>query len=82
MENGTINTENKKYNSRSVIKKRRAARNKAHRDLERKLGRNITTDVDHIRPLSKGGSNRLSNLRILSNSRNRSFKRKKDGSMA
>jgi hypothetical protein len=38
-------------------------------------------DVDHVRPLSKGGSNDAGNLRIKSASDNRSFPRNKDGSM-
>lgn len=38
-------------------------------------------DVDHKRPLSKGGSNAPSNLRPASPGKNRSFPRKADGSM-
>lgn len=33
------------------------------------------TDVDHKKPLSKGGSNRSSNLRVVPSSENRSFAR-------
>jgi hypothetical protein len=38
-------------------------------------------DVDHKKPLSKGGSNSKSNLRVVEAGRNRSFARNKDGSM-
>ena len=38
-------------------------------------------DLDHKRPLSKGGSNTLKNARAVSPSENRSFPRNKDGSM-
>lgn len=38
-------------------------------------------DLDHKRPLSKGGSNTLGNARAASPSENRSFPRNKDGSM-
>lgn len=38
-------------------------------------------DLDHKKPLSKGGSNTLKNARASSPSENRSFPRKKDGSM-
>jgi hypothetical protein len=38
-------------------------------------------DVDHKKPLSKGGSNSKSNLRVVSAGRNRSFARNTDGSM-
>lgn len=38
-------------------------------------------DVDHKKPLSKGGSNDVSNARAVSPSKNRSFARNKDGSM-
>lgn len=38
-------------------------------------------DLDHIRPLSKGGSNDLSNARALSPHKNRSYPRNSDGSM-
>lgn len=38
-------------------------------------------DVDHSKPLSKGGGNGRKNLRAKSPSANRSFPRNKDGSM-
>lgn len=38
-------------------------------------------DVDHVKPLSKGGSNTESNARARSPSINRSFSRNADGSM-
>ncbi len=38
-------------------------------------------DLDHKRPLSKGGSNTLANARATTASENRSFPRNKDGSM-
>jgi len=38
-------------------------------------------DIDHIKPLSKGGSNAKSNQRVVSESANRSFSRNADGSM-
>ena len=38
-------------------------------------------DLDHKRPLSKGGSNNVKNFRAESSSKNRSFPRNSDGSM-
>ena len=38
-------------------------------------------DVDHRKPLPKGGSNSLANLFVTSKSTNRSFSRNKDSSM-
>lgn len=38
-------------------------------------------DVDHKKPLSKGGSNTTKNARATTPSKNRSFKRNSDGSM-
>lgn len=38
-------------------------------------------DVDHKKPLSKGGSNSTANARAVSPSTNRSFPRNSDGSM-
>jgi hypothetical protein len=38
-------------------------------------------DVDHIRPLSKGGPNSLKNARARSQHANRGFPRHSDGSM-
>lgn len=38
-------------------------------------------DLDHKRPLSKGGANTIKNARATSPSENRSFKRNKDGSV-
>lgn len=39
-------------------------------------------DVDHRKPLSKGGANTVKNATATSPSKNRSFKRKPDGSIA
>lgn len=38
-------------------------------------------DVDHKKPLSKGGTNSKSNLRAVPASQNRSFSRNKNGSL-
>jgi 5-methylcytosine-specific restriction endonuclease McrA len=38
-------------------------------------------DLDHVKPLSKGGANTLSNARATSPSENRSFPRNKNGGM-
>ena len=64
-------------------KKQRAARNSA-RSLMESAGRCCKgdgKDVDHKKPLSKGGSTAKSNLRVQSASTNRSYKRKRDGSI-
>ena len=50
-------------------KKDRAARNKARRQSGLKKG--DPREVDHIKPLSKGGSNSKSNRRVVSRSTNR-----------
>jgi len=49
--------------------------------MEFKLGHSTSQDVDHIKPLSKGGSNVQGNLRLTSKGTNRSFERNKDSSL-
>lgn len=39
-------------------------------------------DIDHRTPISKGGGNNPGNLQATPKGKNRSFKRKSDGSMA
>lgn len=60
-----------------------AKRKKLRRKLEAqgKVRKGDGKDVDHKKPLSKGGSNSTSNARVVSASANRSFPRNKDGSM-
>lgn len=38
-------------------------------------------DIDHIKPLSKGGTNKKKNLRVVKAGTNRSFKRNSDKSV-
>ncbi len=60
----------------------RNARERARRKID-KLGIDRKgKDVDHIKALSKGGTNDRKNLRVVSKKQNRSFKRKKDRSVA
>jgi hypothetical protein len=62
-------------------KRERSQRNAAHRAFEEALGRPIPSgyDVDHIKPLDKGGSNTKSNLRLRKASANRSYARNSKG---
>ena len=72
---------NNKYESRT--KKQRARRNKVRQQAiaagKAHVGDN--TDVDHKKPISKGGSDKKSNLRVVSKSKNRSFARTSSGAV-
>jgi 5-methylcytosine-specific restriction endonuclease McrA len=61
--------EYRKYHSKPIQKKRRAERNKARRMMGLKVG--DPREVDHKKPLSKGGSNSKRNLRVVSRKTNR-----------
>lgn len=72
------------YQGSEEQKKKRAKRNKARRQLMRegRVRKGDGKDVDHKRPLAKGGSNARSNWRVTSKSENRSFKRTRKARMA
>lgn len=76
--------EYKNYQGKPEQVKNREMRNKAHKLLEEVMGRPVKPgyDVDHKKPLSKGGDNVLKNLREVPAGKNRSFGRTKDGEMA
>lgn len=61
--------EYEEYHSKPEQKKNRAARNAARRKMGLKVG--DPREVDHKKPLSKGGSNSKKNLRIVSRLINR-----------
>lgn len=63
--------------------KDRASRNKARAMLagEGKVKKGDGKDINHKKPLSKGGTTTRANLEVTSKKKNRSFPRKKDGSM-
>lgn len=60
-----------------------APRKQARRDLEKEgLVKPFDgKDINHKKPLSKGGGTGRANLEAISTTKNRSFKRKSDGSM-
>ena len=60
--------------------KNREERNKARAHLMKdgRVSKGDGKDVDHIKPLSKGGSSAKSNLKVKSASSNRSFSRNSD----
>ena len=58
----------------------RMERQRARRKLDKKGIDRKGKDVAHVKALSKGGSNK-DGVRLESPSKNRSFKRKSDGSM-
>lgn len=62
------------YEASSEQRRNRTERVLARRELakEGKVQHGDKQDVDHIRPLSKGGSNSRSNLRAISSHANRS----------
>lgn len=60
-----------------------AKRKRLRRQMEKegKVHKGDGKDVDHKKPLSKGGANSKNNARVVSASNNRSFPRNSDGSM-
>ena len=75
--------EYEKYHGRADQIKNRSKRTTARRqaNADGRTSKGDGKDLDHKQALSKGGSNAKSNLRVVSQSRNRSFARNKDGSM-
>jgi len=59
----------------------RMERQKARRAMDAKGVDRTGKDIDHKKPLSKGGTNAASNLRVVKPSTNRSFARNSDGSV-
>ena len=72
-----------KYTSRPSVIKKRVEQNKARRMMEKagKVHKGDGNDVDHKKPLSKGGRTTKGNLRVVPKSKNRSFHRRADGSL-
>jgi hypothetical protein len=71
------------YDGTEMVKKKRAQRNKARRMLEREgvVHKGDGKDVDHKKPLSKGGTTVRSNLKAVPASKNRSYKRTSKGAI-
>lgn len=57
------------YHAKPEQRRNRSERNKARRRMGLKIG--DPREVDHVRPLSKGGGNGMGNLRITSRKANR-----------
>lgn len=72
--------EYEQYQGKPEQIKKRTARNKARRMLESegKVSKGDGNDVDHVKPLSKGGSSGKGNLRVVKSGANRSFSRNSD----
>jgi hypothetical protein len=72
--------EYEKYDGTPAVKKKRAERNQARAEMmkEGKVHKGDGKDVDHKKPLSKGGTTSKSNLRVVSEHANRSYLRKSD----
>lgn len=62
------------WHSSPLQKRLRAMRNTARRRAQKKYGKAALKgkDIDHIKPLSKGGTNDPDNLRVQSIRKNRS----------
>ena len=71
------------YHSKPKQKANRAKRNSAQATMKKagKVSKGDGKDVAHKKPLAKGGSNKKSNLKVASKSKNRSFPRTKTARM-
>lgn len=84
MKNGKRDySQQRQYNATPAATEKRVANNQARREAIRsgkaKVGDG--TNVDHKVPLSKGGTNAKSNLRVVSEGKNKSFARNSDSSL-
>jgi len=75
--------EYEQYQGTEEQKKNRAKRTRARREMESKgrVHKGDGKDVDHVKPLSKGGGTTSGNLRVKSAHANRSYARNKDNSV-
>lgn len=71
----------KAYNARPEQVEKRMARNRARAKLMKEglVKKGDGKDVDHKVPLDRGGSNDRSNLRVVSKTKNRGWRRGKSG---
>lgn len=69
------------YENRPEQVKNRVARNQARRIMEKRLGHKLPPNahVDHKVPLSEGGTNAPSNLRVVSESKNSAWRKGSKG---
>ena len=76
-----INSEYANYQGKPEQIANRSERNQARAKMVEagKAHKGDGKDVDHKKPLSKGGSNDSSNLRVISKSDNRSYARNSHG---
>lgn len=72
-----------KYHSKAEQRKNRSERTTTRQQSNAAgtTSKGDGKDIDHKKPLSKGGSNSKSNTRVVSASSNRSFARNANGSM-
>lgn len=75
--------EYRNYQGKPQQIKNRSERNQARRELMKEgvVRKGDGKDVDHARPIVKGGTNNRSNLRAVPKSQNRSFARTKTAGM-
>jgi 5-methylcytosine-specific restriction endonuclease McrA len=66
------------YNATPDNIKKRGMRNEARRKLAKAglVSKGDGKDVDHIKPVRSGGSNARSNLRVMSQAKNRAWNKK------
>ena len=76
-------SQQRKYNATKTATERRVANNQARQAAikEGKASVGDGTNVDHIKPQSKGGTNAKSNLRVVPEGENKSFSRNSDSSL-
>lgn len=84
MKNGKRDySQQRQYNATPEATRKRVLNNAARREAikagKAKVGDG--KDVDHKTPLSKGGTNSSSNLRVVSRGSNRSFSRNSDSTL-
>jgi hypothetical protein len=66
------------YNKKPSVQKKRVANNKARRQAiaDGRAAKGDGKDVDHKKPLDKGGSTEKSNTRVVSKKTNRGWRKK------